>query len=77
MSPSTGSSPSPSSSHSFATALRCRECKREVGLEPLYVCDFCFGPLEIVYDYEAMRKTVSREGLKDPRLRRPSCSCLV
>ncbi|MEX1254318.1 MAG: threonine synthase [Dehalococcoidia bacterium] len=49
---------------SFATALRCRECHREFPLDPIYVCDFCFGPLEIVYDYEAMRKAVSREKIE-------------
>lgn len=49
---------------SFARALRCRECGREYGLEPIHVCDFCFGPLEVVYDYEAMRKTVTRERIE-------------
>lgn len=53
-----------SSSTSFATALRCRECHRVYPLDPLYVCDFCFGPLEVVYDYEAMRKTVTRERIE-------------
>src|SRR3990172_8239446 len=52
------------SSPSFATALRCRECHREFALEPIYVCDFCFGPLEVVYDYEAMRRSVSRETIE-------------
>ena len=49
---------------SFATALRCRECKREFPLDPIYVCDFCFGPLEVAYDYEAMRQAVSRESIE-------------
>ena len=49
---------------SYATALRCRECKRENPLDPVYVCDFCFGPLEVVYDYAAMRKTVTRERIE-------------
>ena len=48
----------------FATALRCRECHREFPLDPIYVCDFCFGPLEVVYDYEAMRKSISRESIE-------------
>ena len=48
----------------FAQSLRCRECSRDFPLEPLYVCDFCFGPLEVVYDYEAMRRTVSRERIE-------------
>jgi threonine synthase len=49
---------------SFANALRCRECNREYPLDPIYVCDFCFGPLEVVYDYEAMRQVVSRERIE-------------
>ena len=49
---------------SFANALRCRECKREYPLEPIYVCDFCFGPLEVAYDYDAMREAVSRDSIE-------------
>src|SRR3990170_2834054 len=45
---------------SFAEGLRCRECAREYPLEPLHVCEFCFGPLEIVYDYEAIAKNIYR-----------------
>src|ERR1700756_4257105 len=30
-----------------ATHLQCRECKTEYPLEALYVCDRCFGPLEV------------------------------
>jgi threonine synthase len=46
---------------SFATNLRCRECHREYPLEARHVCDFCFGPVEVTYDYDAIRKTVTRE----------------
>ncbi len=46
---------------SFVTALRCRECAREYPVEPLNVCDFCFGPLEIAYDYESIARQISRE----------------
>jgi threonine synthase len=46
---------------SFATGLQCRECHRKFALEPIYVCDFCFGPLEVVYDYDAIREAVSHE----------------
>ncbi len=49
---------------SFARALKCRECGREYPLDPVHVCEFCFGPLEVVYDYDAMRKTVTRERIE-------------
>jgi threonine synthase len=33
------------------THLKCRECDSEYPLEALYVCDRCFGPLEVGYDH--------------------------
>ena len=41
--------------------MRCRECGREYPIEPINVCDFCFGPLEIAYDYDSISKVISRE----------------
>jgi len=32
-----------------ASHLQCRECKSEYPLEALYVCERCFGPLEVAY----------------------------
>lgn len=49
---------------SYARALRCRECGREYPLQPVNVCEFCFGPLEVSYDYEALAKIVTRERLQ-------------
>ena len=43
-----------------ATALRCKECGRTGELTAAYVCDFCFGPLEVVYDMERIAARVSR-----------------
>lgn len=45
----------------YVKALRCRECSREYPIEPLNVCDFCFGPLEVVYDYDAIARVVSKK----------------
>ncbi|MDE3086635.1 MAG: threonine synthase [Acidobacteriota bacterium] len=45
----------------YVTGLRCRECARAYPAEALHVCDFCFGPLEVVYDYERLRAELSRE----------------
>ncbi|MFM8238506.1 MAG: threonine synthase [Actinomycetota bacterium] len=41
--------------------LRCRECGREYESAPIYTCEWCFGPLEVAYDYDAIRASVSRE----------------
>lgn len=45
--------------------MRCKECKRDYPAEPSYVCDFCFGPLEVVYDYDSIARSISREKIKD------------
>ncbi|MBT3923887.1 MAG: threonine synthase, partial [Nitrospina sp.] len=39
--------------------LICKECKREFPKEAIHVCEFCFGPLEVNYDYEAIKKIVT------------------
>jgi threonine synthase len=46
-----------------ATALRCRACGREQALELVGACRHCFGPLEPVYDWEELRRTVSRQSI--------------
>ena len=46
---------------SFVTGLQCRECGRDYPQEPLHVCESCFGPLEIQYDYDAIEKHMRRE----------------
>ncbi|CAA9257162.1 MAG: Threonine synthase [uncultured Acidimicrobiales bacterium] len=45
----------------FVESLRCRECARTYPVEALHVCEFCFGPLEVAYDYDAIRSSISRE----------------
>ena len=45
-------------------ALRCRECGREYPVEPLHVCEFCFAPLEVAFDYDEIRKTISRASIE-------------
>ncbi|TAJ18080.1 MAG: threonine synthase [Dehalococcoidia bacterium] len=48
---------------SFAKALRCRECGREYPLDPIFSCEFCFGPLEVAYDLDGIRAAVSRDSI--------------
>ncbi|MEK7446525.1 MAG: threonine synthase [candidate division NC10 bacterium] len=40
--------------------LKCRECGRSYPSSPVHVCEFCFGPLEVEYNYELIRQRVSR-----------------
>jgi threonine synthase len=46
-----------------ASALWCRVCEREHALEAVGVCSACFGPLDPVYDWDAVRKTFTREAV--------------
>src|SRR5512138_620299 len=44
--------------------LRCRECGRQFPAAPIHVCEFCFGPLEVDYRYEALRGRVTRASIE-------------
>jgi threonine synthase len=44
--------------------LRCRECGTEYELQATHVCDQCFGPLDVAYDYDAIKRVVSRERIE-------------
>jgi threonine synthase len=45
-------------------ALKCKECGQEYELKAAHVCEFCFGPLEVAYDYSALRRQVTRESIQ-------------
>ena len=43
--------------------LRCRECEKSWGNAPRSFCEDCFSPLEVVYDYDSLKKSARRENL--------------
>jgi threonine synthase len=45
--------------------LRCRECGRSWGNQPRSICDDCFSPLEVAYDYDALRAALA-QGSNNP-----------
>ncbi|MCL4289461.1 MAG: threonine synthase [Thermoleophilia bacterium] len=47
-----------------ASALRCRVCEAEHELGPTAVCPRDFGPLDPVYDWDELRRTVTRESIE-------------
>src|SRR5881296_2400018 len=49
----------------FMKALKCRECGREYPLAATHVCEFDFGPLEVVYDYDRIKKSLSRAAISE------------
>ncbi|MBI1176467.1 threonine synthase [bacterium] len=53
-----------SNDQGFMKALKCRECGREYPLEATHVCEFDFGPLEVVYDYDKIKKSLTRKQIE-------------
>jgi threonine synthase len=45
---------------SYMKALKCRECGKEYPKEALHVCELCFGPLEVSYEYDKIKEVLSR-----------------
>ena len=48
----------------YVKGLICKECKKEYAKEPIHVCEYCFGPLEINYDYEGIKKVVNKKSIE-------------
>jgi threonine synthase len=38
--------------------LECKECEAEYPLQALYVCERCFGPLEVAYEHDRLARDV-------------------
>ena len=48
---------------SYVECLVCKECGQTYEAKALHVCEFCFGPLEVRYDYDAIAANISRESI--------------
>jgi len=46
---------------SFINGLKCKECGEEYPKEPIYVCETCFGPLEVDYNYDKIKAVLTKE----------------
>lgn len=49
---------------SYVKGLKCRICGASYEVEPLAICEECFGPLEVDYDYEAIRGNLKKADLE-------------
>ncbi len=49
---------------SYVVGLRCRECGKQYPQKGVHVCEVCFGPLEVEYDYAAMKGKVTRASIE-------------
>jgi threonine synthase len=45
--------------------LSCRECGQTYDIAPVHVCELCFGPLEVQYNYDEIATTMSRGSIAD------------
>jgi len=45
---------------SYVIGLKCRECGRLYPKEVIFVCEYCFGSIEVDYDYEAIRRVMTK-----------------
>ena len=48
---------------SDVVGLKCRECGRLYPKEVIFVCEFCFGGVEVEYDSRAIRRSLTREAI--------------
>ncbi|MFQ5681538.1 MAG: threonine synthase, partial [Candidatus Omnitrophota bacterium] len=46
---------------SYVKGLKCRECGREYRTGVVFVCEYCFGSLEIAYDYRKIKAVLSHK----------------
>src|SRR5688500_17284697 len=47
----------------YVLGLKCKECGHRAPVKPVHVCEQCFGPYEVEYDYAAMKGKVTRESI--------------
>jgi len=48
---------------SYVLGLKCKECGHRTAVSPVHVCEQCFGPYEVEYDYAKMKGKVTRESI--------------
>ncbi len=44
--------------------LKCKECGAEYEPKAMHVCELCFGPLEVAYNYDHLRHIVTRQSIQ-------------
>ena len=52
----------------YVLGLKCKECGHRTPVSAVHVCEQCFGPYEVEYDYAKMKGKVTRESIaKGPK----------
>ncbi len=44
--------------------MKCRECGEEYPTSPIHVCELCFGPLEVILNWEEIAPKVTRKSIE-------------
>lgn len=50
---------------SYVKCLTCKQCNNQYPIDPINVCELCFGPLEVSYDYEKISRSVTRSSISN------------
>ncbi|MGB8703000.1 MAG: threonine synthase, partial [Thermosynechococcaceae cyanobacterium] len=48
----------------YFTGLKCKECGTEYEAKATHVCEFCFGPLEVKYDFSSLKGKITRQDIQ-------------
>jgi threonine synthase len=49
---------------SYFKGLKCKECAAEYEAKALHVCEYCFGPLEVDYDFSSLKGKITRKDIE-------------
>lgn len=48
----------------YFKGLKCKECGAEYEAKAIHVCEYCFGPLEVNYDFSSLRGRITRQDIE-------------
>jgi threonine synthase len=48
----------------FFKGLKCKECAAEYEAKAIHVCEYCFGPLEVNYDFSPLKGKITRKEIE-------------
>jgi threonine synthase len=49
---------------SYFKGLKCKECAAEYEAKALHVCEYCFGPLEVNFDFSPLKGKITRKDIE-------------
>jgi threonine synthase len=48
----------------YFKGLKCKECAAEYEAKAIHVCEYCFGPLEVNYDFSCLKGKITRKDIE-------------